>query len=212
MVMNRSSSLIMSPFDQAKLLDKHQVFTIQGRDKHGRNILCVIGKFFPARFVSVEVLNKYLEDKIFAELGDMPFTVVYVHTGVQRCQNFPGMSALRSIYDAIPTNVKDNLGAVYFVHPGVQTRLFFATVGRFLFSGGLYSKLKYVNRVEFLWNHVKKNEMEIPDFVYDYDEELENRPMMDYGLESDHPRVYGGRGSSPWVDSPVSMYSMRCIA
>ncbi len=64
-----------------------------------------------------------------------------------------------------------------------------------------------MNRVELLWEHVS-NEIEMPEFVYDHDQELECRPMMDYGLESDHPRVH----RAPSLDSPVSMYSMRCIA
>jgi hypothetical protein len=72
----------------------------------------------------------------------------------------------------------------------------------------LYWKLKYVNRLEFLWEHVRRKEIEIPEFVCDHDEKLEYRRMMDYGMESDHPRVHG----APSVDSPVSMYSMRCIA
>lgn len=74
----------------------------------------------------------------------------------------------------------------------------------------MYWKLKYVNRLEFLWDHVRRNEIEIPEFVYDHDEELEHRPMMDYGPESDHPRVYEAAPAA--LDSPVSMYSMRCIA
>lgn len=86
--------------------------------------------------MSTEVLNKYLEEKIFANLKDKPFSVVYVNTGVQRNENFPGISTLRSIYDAIPINVRDNLEAVYFVHPGLQSRLFLATFGRFIFTGG----------------------------------------------------------------------------
>ncbi|XP_010266934.1 PREDICTED: protein GDAP2 homolog [Nelumbo nucifera] len=197
-----------SPPEQEQFIDKLEIFKIQGRDKRGRKVLRIIGKFFPARIVSAEVLNKYLEEKIFPQLGERPFSVVYVHTNVQRSENFPGISTLRSIYEALPINVKENLEAVYFVHPGLQSRLFLATFGRFLFSGGLYGKLKYVSRLEFLWEHVRRNEIEIPDFVYDHDEELEYRPMMDYGLESDHPRVYG----APTVDSPVSMYSMRCIS
>ena len=91
---------------------------------------------YSARIVSVEVLRKYLEEKIFPELENKPFAVVYVHTGVQRSDNFPGISALRSIYDAIPIDVKRNLQAVYFLHPGLQARLFLATFGRFLFTGG----------------------------------------------------------------------------
>lgn len=75
----------------------------------------------------------------------------------------------------------------------------------------LYGKLKYVARLDLLWEHVRRNEIEIPEYVNDHDEDLEYRPMMDYGLESDHPRVYG-IGGAPAVDSPVSMYSMRCIS
>lgn len=74
-----------------------------------------------------------------------------------------------------------------------------------------------MNRLEFLWDQVRRNEVEVPEFVYDHDEELEYRPMMDYGLESDHPRprVYVApcTSSTSMMDSTfVSMYSMRCIA
>ncbi|KAM1387807.1 hypothetical protein ACFX2I_016004 [Malus domestica] len=205
--------------DQQHLLEKLQVFKIQGRDKHGRKVLRIVGKFFPARSVSNEAVNKYLEEKIFPKLGDKAFfSVVYVHTDVNRGDNFPGISTLRSIYEAIPTAVKDRLQAVYFLHPGLQAKLFLATFGRLLFTGGLYKKLKYVTRLEFLWVQVRRNEVEVPDFVYDYDEQLEYRPIMDFGLESDHPRVYGpssfaSSATSSMLDSPaVSMYSMRCIA
>uniref|UniRef100_A0A5B7BCQ1 CRAL-TRIO domain-containing protein n=1 Tax=Davidia involucrata TaxID=16924 RepID=A0A5B7BCQ1_DAVIN len=190
------------------LIDKLGIFKIQGRDKQGRNILRIIGKFFPARILSVNVLKKYLEEKIFPRLENGPFSVLYVHTDVERSENFPGISTLRSIYDSIPINVRENLEAVYFVHPGLQARLFLATFGRLMFSGGFYGKLRYINRLNFLWDHARRNEIEIPDFVYDHDEDLEYRPMMDYGLESDHPRVYG----APAVDSPVPTYSMRCIS
>lgn len=83
--------------------------------------------------MSSEALNKYLEDRILPELGDNPFSVVYVHTG---SENFSGASTLRAIYEAFPINVKDQVDAVYFLHPGLQTRLFLATFGRLLPSAG----------------------------------------------------------------------------
>ncbi|KAK2376437.1 calcium-dependent protein kinase [Trifolium repens] len=104
----------------------------------------------PARLVSVDVLKKYLEERIFPKLGKKKFTVLYVHIGVQRSENFAGISSLRSIYDAIPANVKENLEAFYFIHPGLQARLFLATFGRFLFNAGLYGKLRYVSRIGYL--------------------------------------------------------------
>ncbi|WOH12366.1 hypothetical protein DCAR_0831869 [Daucus carota subsp. sativus] len=193
---------------QQQLLDKLKVFKIQGRDKRGHIILRILAKFFPARDVSVDGVNKYLEDKIFPELEKRSFSVLYVHTDVEKSQNFPGISALRSFHDAIPATVINNLQAVYFLHPGLQSRLFLATFGRFMFSSGLYGKLRYVSRVDYLWDHVRRNEIDLPEFVHDHDEDLEYRPMMDYGLESDHPRVYG----APSVDYSPSTYSTRCIS
>ncbi|KAF3446852.1 hypothetical protein FNV43_RR12032 [Rhamnella rubrinervis] len=207
--MSNSPTLsVTSLSDQQHLIEKNQVFKIQGRDKHGHRVLQIIGKFFPGRAVSSEGLNKYLENRVVPEIGESPFSVLYVHTGVQGSENFSGASILRAIYEAFPVNVKDQLEAVYFVHPGLQTRLYLATIGRLVFRAGLYKKLKYVNRLEFLWDHVRRNGMEIPEFVYEHDRELEYRPMLDYGLESDYLRVYGEPSSM--VD--LSLYSMRCIA
>jgi len=195
------------PLDQIKLIHKLNLFKIKGRDKRGRKILRIIGKHFPAKDLTVDLLKKYLEVKIFPKL-ERPFVIVYIHTDVHKSDNFPGISALRSVYDAIPITVKQFLETVYFVHPDLQSRLFLATFGRFIFTGGLYAKLKYVSRLAYLWEHVRRNAIEIPEFVYDHDEDLEYRPMMDYGIESDHPRVY----DAPVVDSSVAMYSTRCIS
>ncbi|KMT06915.1 hypothetical protein BVRB_6g152520 [Beta vulgaris subsp. vulgaris] len=203
------SSTTLSELEQLQLLHKLNVFRIHGRDKRGRKILTILAKFFPARIVSVEVVKKYLEEKIYPKLLKKGiFSVLYIHTGVERGDNFPGISALRSILDHIPPSIQTNLESIYFLHPGFQSRLFLATVGRIFFSAGFYGKVKYLNRVDFLWEHIRRNGIEIPDFVFDHDEDLEYRPMMEFGLESDHPRVYG----APSVDSPVATYSTRCIS
>ncbi|VFQ88191.1 unnamed protein product [Cuscuta campestris] len=194
--------------DQEQLLQDLQVFKIKGKDKRGRKILQIFAKFFPARIVSVDVVNKYLREKVFPELDNRPFAVLYFHTGVEKSENFPGISALRSVYDSIPAPVRQNLEAVYFVHPGLQSRLFLATFGRLIFSGGLYAKLRYVTRLDYLWEHVRRNAIQIPEYVHDHDADLEYRPMMDYGVETDHTRVYG----TPALDTPDPMHSMRCIA
>ncbi|KAH6821392.1 SEC14 cytosolic factor family protein / phosphoglyceride transfer family protein [Perilla frutescens var. hirtella] len=160
-----------------------------------------------ARVVSVEAVKKYLEEEIFPNLEGRRFAAVYVHTEVNRGDNFPGISALRWLYDAVPAGVWENLETLYFLHPGIQSRLFLATFGRLMF-GGLYGKLKYVTRLEFLWDHIRRKGAEMPEFVCDFDDEMDCRPatLVDYGLESDHP------GILPSFDSTVATYSMRCIA
>lgn len=79
---------------------------------------------------------KYLEERIYPRLSKRAFCVVYVHTGAQWAHNFPGFLALRAIYDSMPPYVRENLAAVHFVHPSLQSRLFLATFGRLLLGGG----------------------------------------------------------------------------
>ncbi|KAM0938669.1 putative CRAL-TRIO lipid binding domain-containing protein [Dioscorea sansibarensis] len=122
--------------DEEVLLEKLEPFKIQGRDKQGRKILRIVGKFFPGRMMNGNGngIKQYLEKRIFPELEGKPFVVVFVHTYVQRSDNFPGVAVLRSVYEALPAAIRDGIHAVYFVHPGLQARLFLATLGRFLFS------------------------------------------------------------------------------
>ncbi|KAK6127296.1 hypothetical protein DH2020_038959 [Rehmannia glutinosa] len=99
--------------------------------------------------------------------------------------NSPGLTILRWIYEELPDDYKDRLQVVYFIHPGLRSRLVFATLGRFLLSGGLYWKIKYVSRLQYLWQDIKKGEIEIPEFVQQHDDILEHRPLTDYGIEPD---------------------------
>lgn len=204
--------------DVTNLLDELEVFTCQGKDKRGRKIIRIVGKFFPAKVVKEDVLRKYLEKRIFPMLVDEegavgPFCLVYVHTRVQKSENFLGFSSLRSIYEDLPITFREKLESVYFVHPGLQSRLFLATIGRFLFSSGLYRKVVYIGRLEFLWIHVKKDgELEIPEFVFDHDDALEYRPLMDYGIEKSNHRGYDETGAMDCSVSSIRPRSLRCIS
>lgn len=92
--------------------------------------------WYSAPAVSAERLKKYVLHKIFSEVPDGPFCIVYIHTSTQNEYNSPGMSILRWIYEEIPFDAKDRLQVVYFIHPGLLSRLVFATLGRLLLSGG----------------------------------------------------------------------------
>ncbi|GAB2267154.1 hypothetical protein Dimus_002139 [Dionaea muscipula] len=164
-------------------LEALQFLRIHGSDKHGNRICRIIGKCFPAPVVSAERLKKYVFYKIYSELPEGPFCIVYMHTTVQKEDNSPGMTILRWIYEDLPADVKDRLEVVYFLHPGLRSRLAFATLGRFFLSRNLYWKIKYVSRLQYLWDDMRKEEIEIPEFVQKHDDVLEHRPLTDYGIE-----------------------------
>ncbi|CAN8259871.1 unnamed protein product [Cochlearia groenlandica] len=166
-------------------LDLLRFFTLHGFDKSGNRIFRIVGKYFPARVVSSERLKKYIFQKINNECPQGQFCLVYMHSTVQKDDNSPGITILRWIYDDLPSDIKDRLQVVYFIHPGIRSRLVIATLGRLLLSGGLYWKIKYVSRLQYLWDEIKKGEVEIPDFVNNHDNVLEHRPLTDYGIEPD---------------------------
>ncbi|KAI3819930.1 hypothetical protein L1987_13783 [Smallanthus sonchifolius] len=167
-------------------LDALQFFRLEsGSDKSGNRIFRFVGKYFPAPVIGGEWLKKYIIYKISTELPEGPFCIVYMHSTVQKDYNNPGITILRWIYEELPSDFKDRLQVLYFVHPGLRSRLLIATLGRFLLSGGLYWKVKYVSRLQYLWDDMKKGSIEIPDFVSEHDDVLEKRPLTDYGIEPD---------------------------
>ncbi|KAF6151660.1 hypothetical protein GIB67_043067, partial [Kingdonia uniflora] len=135
--------------------------------------------------VGGERLKKYLFYKLFTELQEGPFCIVYMHSTVQKEDNSPGLTILRWIYEELPSYYKDRLRVVYFVHPGLRSRVLMATLGRLFLSGGIYWKIKYVSRLQYLWEDIKKGEVEIPELVQEHDDVLEHRPLTDYGIEPD---------------------------
>jgi len=199
---SQASSLVEDDYSD---LEDLQVLKVEGKDKAGRRILKIVGKHFPAPIVSGQRLQKYVYHKISNEIPEGAYCVVYIHTSVQRGENCPGMSTLWLIYEELPPDFKERLQVVYFLHPGIQSRLLFATLGRFFLSEGLYWKLKYVNRLEFLRDCIRKGQIEIPDFVYDHDDQLEERPLMDYGIETDPLQAY----DMPIIGSAHSRYSLK---
>uniref|UniRef100_A0A7I4FS29 CRAL-TRIO domain-containing protein n=1 Tax=Physcomitrium patens TaxID=3218 RepID=A0A7I4FS29_PHYPA len=115
-----------------------------------------------------------------------------------------GRQVVRIVGKHLPAPAIDveKLKAVYVVHPGLRFRLFLGTLGRFFLSEGFYSKLVYISRLEFLTEHVRESQVEIPEFVIDHDRELETRPLMDYGVEVDLTQ----NNSMPVGEYPRSPY------
>ncbi|CAA7388561.1 unnamed protein product [Spirodela intermedia] len=162
-----------------------QAFRVEGSDKAGNRIFRIVGKFFPALVISGERLKRYISHKVLTELAEVPICIVYMHSTVQKADNCPGLSMLRWIYEELPPDCKERIRVVYFLHPGLRSRLALATLGRFFLSEGLYWKIKYISRLQYLWEDIKKGEVDIPEFVKIHDDILEHRPLTDYGIEPD---------------------------
>ncbi|CAN6233995.1 unnamed protein product [Urochloa humidicola] len=195
-----------------QLLERSRAITLQGCDSKGRAVVRIVGNYFPARALggrAEAALRAYLAERVLPAIGDRDFVLVYMHSRVDRGHNFPGVTAIRAAYESLPPAAKVRLRALYFLHPALQSRLFFATFGRFLFSSGLYEKLRYMSRLEYLWAHMDKAQLEVPNCVRDHDDELERRPLMDYGIEATETRCMYDAAS---MDTSASLHSLRCVS
>ena len=102
--------------------------------------------------VSGERLKRYIFHKFQNELSEGPFCIVYFHTTAQKDDNCPGLTILRWIYEELPSDYKDRLQFLYFVHPGLRSRLVLATFGRFFLSGGWVCSLCWFPNVTDILN------------------------------------------------------------
>lgn len=182
----------------------------EGEDRDGGQIIRIVGNYFPADTVSTNRLRRYIFRKVhnLLEMGPQSYTILYIHTeawkrtssssllpidargegqgrggGSGRYQEF-GWFWLRDVYESIPTICRHRIRAVLALHPAAAMRFGLWAMSPWL-SDGLYSKITFFSRVEFLWDCIDQSEVDIPEFVIEHDKELEGRPLMDYGFEID---------------------------
>jgi hypothetical protein len=66
-----------------------------------------------------------------------------------------------------------------------------------------------MSRLEYVWAHMDKGQLEVPGCVREHDEELERRPLMDYGIEATESRCVYDAAS---MDTSASLHSLRCVS
>ncbi|EFJ40405.1 hypothetical protein VOLCADRAFT_77960 [Volvox carteri f. nagariensis] len=161
-------------------LDRLEFLQLSVRDKEGRQLVVVMARNYPAKVLDPERVYRYLITRL-DRIVEGPYSVVWFHTGSTYWQNSPGLSWLWRTYERLPMKYKANLHRVYVVHCDLPMWVGLAALGPLL-SEALWRKVEWVSRVEFLWDHVPKKQLVIPDFVAEHDALLEDQPLMDYGV------------------------------
>lgn len=150
-------------------------------DLNGTATVLIVGKHLPATVISPERLNRYVVMKLEAVASKEHYSVVYIHTGSSYWANSPGVRWLWNAYNRSPPWCRTKLKDVYVVHPDLHLHATMWLLCRWM-SDGLWSKVRILVRLEFLWDHFSKDALPIPTFVYEHDQELEDHPLMDYGI------------------------------
>lgn len=140
-----------------------------GVDSEGRPVMVVVGAHFLLRCLDLERFVLYVV-KEFEPLIQKPYTIVYFHSAAS-LQPQPDLGWMRRLQQILGRKHQHNLHAIYILHPtfGLKT----AILGLQMFvDGEAWKKVVYVDRLLQLFRYVPREQLTIPDFVFQHDLEV----------------------------------------
>ncbi|CAI5517194.1 unnamed protein product [Closterium sp. Naga37s-1] len=165
----------------------------EGEDVEGRIVVRIVGKYLPANVFPTDHVESYIHYKLhelFSLAGpDRHVSILYIHTECESLNDNP-LLAFRDIFQGLPPSLQQRVGAVYILHPSLSLRLGLWLLSPWL-SDSLYSRVAFVSRVEFLWEQIREDQVDLPEFCLVHDGKLEAHPLLDYGFQLD--RVAAGQ-------------------
>lgn len=163
-------------------LDGMGFLQVAGRDHRDRPIVVVSARLYHAGMIRKERALQYLAHKLQLVCQE-PYTVVWLHTKARYWTNCPSTWWMWKTYESLPCWYRENLSVVHIVHCDLS--LWGGTlVALPWWSDAVWQKVNWVARVEFLWDHMDKRVMLplIPEYVIEHDQDLEDQPLVDYGI------------------------------
>ncbi|KAL6746027.1 Sec14p-like lipid-binding protein [Haematococcus lacustris] len=163
-------------------LDKLGFLQTGLEDKQGRQVVLVIAKLYPAKVLQRDRVLRYFCRKVHA-VAEAPYSLVWLHSTATYWENCPSALWMWRTWDSLPAHYRTNLVAMHVLHCDLNLWTAAVCLGPWL-SGGLWRKVNWVSRVEFLWDVVDKAALlpRLPEFVCEHDGVLEEQPLADYGI------------------------------
>ncbi|KAI4379217.1 hypothetical protein MLD38_005541 [Melastoma candidum] len=161
--LSKASSLNLSEIAEMKIVYRG------GVDSEGRPVMVVVGAHFLLRCLDLERFILYVV-KEFEPLIKKPYTIVYFHSAAS-LQARPDLGWMRRLQQILGRKHQHNLHAVYILHPTFHLK---ATVFamQILVDNVVWKKVVYVDRLLQLFRYVPREQLTIPDFVFQHDLEV----------------------------------------
>ncbi|KAE9595644.1 hypothetical protein Lal_00030927 [Lupinus albus] len=140
-----------------------------GVDSEGRPVMVVVGAHFLLRCLDLERFVLYVV-KEFEPIIQKPYTIVYFHSAAS-LQLQPDMGWMRRLQEILGRKHQHNLHAIYVLHPtlGLKVAIFGLQL---LVDTAVWKKVVYVDRLLQLFRYVPREQLTIPDFVFQHDLEV----------------------------------------
>ncbi|PWA57529.1 appr-1-p processing enzyme family protein [Artemisia annua] len=159
----KANSLNLSEIAEMKILYRG------GVDSEGRPVMVVVGAHFLLRCLDLERFVLYVV-KEFEPLIQKPYSIVYFHSAAS-LQVQPDLGFMRKLQQILGRKSQRNLHAIYILHPtfGLKTAILALQL---LVDGMVWKKVVYVDRLLQLFRYVPREQLTIPDFVFQHDLEV----------------------------------------
>ncbi|KAL0912745.1 hypothetical protein M5K25_016143 [Dendrobium thyrsiflorum] len=111
--------------------------------------------------------NKKME---FEPLIQKPYSIVYFHSAAS-LQMRPDLGWMKKLQQVLGRKHRRNLHAIYVLHPTLGLRATIFALQIFV-DGEAWQKVVYMDRLLQLFKYVPREQLTIPDFVFQHDLEV----------------------------------------
>uniref|UniRef100_A0A8D2PR69 Rho GTPase-activating protein 8 n=1 Tax=Zosterops lateralis melanops TaxID=1220523 RepID=A0A8D2PR69_ZOSLA len=149
---------------------RHGIIQLAGEDNSGRKVItfscCRMPPSYQLNHTRLLEYLKYTLDQYV----ENDYTVVYFHYGLKSL-NKPSLKWLQTAYKEFDRKYKKNLKALYVVHPTNFIKILW-NIFKPLISHKFGKKITYLNYLADLGQHLKYDQLNIPQEVIRHDENL----------------------------------------
>ncbi|KAK9189155.1 hypothetical protein WN944_020561 [Citrus x changshan-huyou] len=168
----KANSLNLSEIAEMKIVYRG------GVDSEGRPVMVVVGAHFLLRCLDLERFVLYVVKRPllivkfqeFEPLIQKPYSIVYFHSAAS-LQLQPDLGWMRRLQQVLGRKHQRNLHAIYVLHPTFHLKATIFTL-QLLVDNVVWKKVVYVDRLLQLFRYVPREQLTIPDFVFQHDLEV----------------------------------------
>ncbi|RVX02714.1 Protein GDAP2-like [Vitis vinifera] len=155
--LSKANSLNLSEIAEMKIVYRG------GVDSEGHPIMVVVGAHFLLRCLDLERFVFHVV-KEFEPVIQKPYTIVYFHSAAS-LQIQPDLGWMRRLQQILGRKHQRNLHAIYVLHPtfGLKAAVFALQL---FVDNVVWKKVVYVDRLMQLFRYVPREQLTIPDFVF----------------------------------------------
>ncbi|CAN4124560.1 unnamed protein product [Withania somnifera] len=159
----KANSLNLSEIAEMKIVYRG------GVDSEGRPVMVVVGAHFLLRCLDLERFILYAV-KEFEPVIQKPYSIVYFHSAAT-LQMQPDLGWIKRLQQILGRKHQRNLHAIYVLHPtfGLKSAIFALQL---FVDNVVWKKVVYLDRLLQLFRYIPREQLTIPDFVFQHDLEV----------------------------------------